>query len=103
MATIHISPYDAYVAQRNPEMAAFVDVRSVEEYARGHAKGFTNIPLDEIARDISHIPKADAVYFMCYSGGRSFLAAKLALSHGLNTMNIEGGFSAWQKAGLPVE
>lgn len=82
---------------------AFIDVRSVDEFARGHAKGFVNIPLDDIALDVDRVPKAEAIYFMCHSGGRSFLATKLAISSGLNAVNIDGGFSAWQKAGLPTE
>ena len=83
--------------------AAFIDVRSAEEYRRGHAKGFLNVPLDDIARNPSCLPKTKTVHFMCHSGGRSFLATKLATEHGLRAINITGGFSAWQKAGLPVE
>lgn len=81
----------------------FIDVRSADEFGRGHAKGFVNIPLDEIVLDVGCIPKAETVYFMCHSGGRSRLAVGLVASHGINAVNVEGGFSAWQKAGLPVE
>ncbi|MEK7065803.1 MAG: rhodanese-like domain-containing protein [Patescibacteria group bacterium] len=83
--------------------SVFVDVRSVEEFGEGHAKGFVNIPLGEIAQSFLRVPKIETVYFMCHSGGRSFLATKLAISKGLDAVNVEGGFTAWKGAGLPVE
>ncbi len=42
--------------------------------------------------------------FYCASGWRSALATKTALEMGLdNVCHLEGGFSAWREAGLPVE
>jgi len=40
--------------------------------------------------------------FFCAGGWRSALAAKLAQDMGLEKVaHVEGGFSAWKKAGLP--
>ena len=42
--------------------------------------------------------------FFCASGWRSALATKTAQDMGLeNVAHIEGGFTAWRKAGGPVE
>ena len=42
--------------------------------------------------------------FFCAGGWRSALSAKTAQDMGLEpVMHITGGFSAWKKAGLPVE
>ncbi|HXT80595.1 MAG TPA: rhodanese-like domain-containing protein [Acetobacteraceae bacterium] len=42
--------------------------------------------------------------FFCAGGWRSALAAKTAQEMGLeNVSHIEGGFTAWKKAGGPVE
>lgn len=42
--------------------------------------------------------------FFCASGWRSALATKTALEMGLdNVCHLEGGFTAWRDAGLPVE
>ncbi len=42
--------------------------------------------------------------FFCASGWRSALATKTALEMGLEKVcHLEGGFSAWRDAGLPVE
>lgn len=42
--------------------------------------------------------------FFCASGWRSALATKTALEMGLeNVCHLNGGFTAWRAAGLPVE
>jgi rhodanese-related sulfurtransferase len=42
--------------------------------------------------------------FYCASGWRSALATKTSLEMGLeNVCHLEGGFTAWRDAGLPVE
>lgn len=42
--------------------------------------------------------------FFCASGWRSALATKTALEMGLeNVCHLEGGFTAWRSAGLPLE
>ncbi|THV21328.1 rhodanese-like domain-containing protein [Peteryoungia ipomoeae] len=42
--------------------------------------------------------------FFCASGWRSVLATKTALEMGLeNVCHLDGGFTAWRTAGLPVE
>lgn len=101
MTNISIQEVHAIIEGGDAE-CIFIDVRSEEEFMKGHVRGFQNIPLDEIAHDPKRIPAAECVYFMCHSGGRSFLAAKIATEHGLSAINITGGFSAWQKAGLPA-
>jgi len=82
---------------------ALIDVRTPDEFAKGHARGFINIPLATITTDTANIPSADTIYFMCGSGGRSATATKFALVSGLNAINVDGGFSAWKEASLPVE
>ncbi|MGL3607296.1 rhodanese-like domain-containing protein [Rhizobium sp. G187] len=42
--------------------------------------------------------------FFCASGWRSALATKTALEMGLeHVCHLDGGFTAWREAGLPVE
>lgn len=48
-------------------------------------------------------PEATFIFY-CASGWRSALASKTASDMGLEKVkHIEGGFTAWKKAGLPVE
>ncbi len=83
---------------------AFIDVRTSGEYASGHAKGTTNIPLDSFNdADISKLKQYKNVYVICQSGGRSASATKTLLESGVNAISVAGGTTAWHSQGLPME
>ncbi|MDQ6982226.1 MAG: rhodanese-like domain-containing protein [Mariprofundus sp.] len=81
-----------------------LDVRTPEEYAEGHIKGATLIPVQVLAERINAVPHDKQVYIYCHSGTRSARASKLLAGHGYtNIENIKGGIVAWKQAGYPVE
>ena len=80
-----------------------LDVRGFEEFAAGHAEGATCIPLPDLERRAGDLPTDRPVLLMCQSGGRSALAAARLRALGMdNITDVQGGFSAWQQAGLPA-
>lgn len=81
-----------------------IDVREQTEYDAGHIPGITLIPMGEIANRLADIPKDKTVVVSCQSGRRSSQVAAFLQEQGYtNIHDLQGGFSAWQKAGLPVE
>ena len=62
--------------------AVFVDVRSAMEFASGNAPGTVNIPLPELGRRLSEIPKSTPVVLCCASGTRSGMAKMVLLKNG---------------------
>ena len=78
-----------------------VDVRTRAEFSGGHVVNSVNIPLQEIMEHVEEIKQMKIpIIFCCASGGRSALAAKVAMDMGLSpVVNLSGGVSAWQKAG----
>lgn len=84
--------------------AQFVDVRTAEEYAGGHAARSINIPLDTLTSKLDTLEKNEPVYLICQTGNRSMQAAQILKDKGFNNvLNITGGTVAWQAAGLPLE
>jgi len=82
----------------------FLDVRTPEEYAKGHVKGAVLIPVQTLSEHLAEIPKDKQVYVYCHSGGRSARAAKMLASHGFHHIeNVMGGMEAWKKSLYPVE
>lgn len=83
-----------------------IDVRTPAEFADGHIPGAQNINIGDsmFSEKIRALPP-NAIYVVnCQSGGRSSRACTLMQEFGLaDAMNLEGGFTAWKKAGLPVE
>jgi len=84
--------------------AQFVDVRTAEEYAGGHAARTLNIPLDTLTSKLDTLEKNEPVYLICQTGNRSKKAAVMLKDAGFNNvLNVTGGTVAWQAAGLPME
>lgn len=95
-----ITPADAH--QLIHAGASLIDIRSPDEHARERIPGAFNIPLDKLS---STTTPGDVLIFHCRSGMRTGQAASaLAKSAaGRECYIIEGGLSAWNGAGLPVE
>ena len=84
-----------------------LDVRTPAEFARVHAVGARLLPLDELdpaAVAAERRDAQDSLYVICQSGGRAAKACQRLQEAGVvQVYSIEGGTSAWEKMGLPVE
>ncbi|MGH9668121.1 MAG: rhodanese-like domain-containing protein [Bryobacteraceae bacterium] len=83
-----------------------VDVREDTEWAAGHAAGATHLGKGIIERDIeTRVPDKNATLVLyCGGGYRSALAADALRQMGYaNAISLDGGWRAWQAAGLPIE
>lgn len=81
-----------------------LDVRGFDEFAAGHATAAICIPLPDLERRAGQIPTNKPIFVICASGNRSQMAAVRLQALGFdNIVNVEGGFTAWEKAGLPSE
>ena len=69
-----------------------LDTRTVEEFARGHIDGFTNIPVDELRERLDELDKSKPVYVICQSGLRSYIACRILSGNGFECYNFSGGF-----------
>jgi hydroxyacylglutathione hydrolase len=52
---------------------------------------------------MSEVPRGRDVVVYCAAGIRSSLAASMLERDGRDPINLRGGFSSWQSAGLPTE
>ena len=73
-----------------------LDVRTEEEYQRGHLDGFRNIPLDVLREHLDEIDRGKPVYVNCQTGLRSYLACRLLTQHGFTCTHLSGGYSFYQ-------
>lgn len=69
-----------------------LDTRTPLEYARGHAEGFINIPVDDLRGRLGELDKGSPVYVMCQSGLRSYLACRILMQNGFDCYNFSGGY-----------
>ncbi|UII20250.1 rhodanese-like domain-containing protein [Fulvivirga ligni] len=68
--------------------ALLVDVRTPGEFAGGSVRGAVNIPLDQVANQLSKFKGKDQIVVFCQSGNRSGQAHHILESNGFdNVMN----------------
>ena len=90
----------------NRSDAIVVDLRSAEDFAKGHILGARNIPLADLERRSAELDKhkAKPVILHCGDGSRAGGAVAALRKKGFDSVhNLAGGFTAWQQAGLPIE
>lgn len=80
-----------------------LDVREESEYRNARIHGATLIPSGQLQRRAGEIPTDRDIIVMCQSGSRSQAATNALRKAGVNALNLQGGISAWMRAGLPVE
>jgi rhodanese-related sulfurtransferase len=79
-----------------------LDVREQDEWDAGHIEGAQHIPLGQLERRVGEVPKGRTVVAVCRSGGRSERATRGLRTIGYQAENLEGGVTAWARAGLPL-
>ena len=108
-AKAHIRQIDIAGYKKLVESGAeflLIDVREDNEWAAGHAGGAIHIGKGIIERDIeTKVPdKSARMVLYCGGGFRSALAAEALGKMGyVQAISLDGGWRAWQEAGLPVE
>lgn len=71
-----------------------VDVRSEEEFAKGHVKGALNLPIGTLRENLDKIPKDKTVLVYCWVGYRGYLAYRVLKQNYYKVRNLDGGFKA---------
>ena len=126
----NIGPEEAKNILDNDRDAVYIDVRTEQEFLRGHVPGSVNVPVvwpDPATRQMkpnpdfvtvvaAHFPKDKRIIVGCQAGGRSQFAAGLLDQEGFaDVSNMQGGFGGardpmgqvvapgWAQLGLPVE
>ena len=87
------------------ETLTLVDVREESEWAKGHLPGAIHLGKGVIERDAETALPDERAEIILYCGGgfRSALAADNLQKMGYaNVLSMDGGFTGWKDAGLPV-
>lgn len=96
---------DELLLRAREGVVTVLDVRPPEEYAAGHLPNAINIPLKELKRRLSEIPRDQEVVAYCRGPYcvLAFEAVAELRSRGYTARRLAGGLPEWKLAGLPVE
>jgi len=86
-------------------LVTVLDVRPPDEFAAGHVPGAVNIPIHELEKRLSELPKRKEVVAYCRGPYclMSYDAVQLLRRKGLKARRLEGGLPEWRHAGMPIE
>ncbi|SFR17773.1 FAD-dependent oxidoreductase [Desulfoscipio geothermicus] len=80
-------PRDRYV---------LLDVRTDEEYAKGHVEDSVHIPVDSLRKRINELPRDKKIIIYCKIGLRGYIAYRILVQKGFDAYNISGGYDIYQ-------
>ncbi|MCA9241577.1 MAG: MBL fold metallo-hydrolase [Planctomycetales bacterium] len=80
-----------------------IDVRGEGEWNSGRIPQAEHYFLGKLPANLDKVPHDKPIVTQCQSGMRSAIAASIFTNAGYNVVNLDGGFAAWEKAGLPTE
>ncbi len=86
-------------------LVTVLDVRPEDEFASGHLPGAVNVPLSQLRKRLTELPKRQEVIAYCRGPWcvLAFEAVALLRAEGRTARRLDGGLPEWKIAGLPVE
>ncbi len=85
-------------------LVTVLDVRPSDEFALGHLPNAISIPVGDLKRRLSELPKSREVIAYCRGAYcvMAFEAVATLRAHGYRVSRLEDGYPEWKAAGLPV-
>ena len=71
-----------------------VDVRTENEYKKGHVNGAINIPVDELRERLHELDRSKTIVVYCRVGYRGYIADRILSQNGFRVLNITGGYKS---------
>jgi rhodanese-related sulfurtransferase len=103
LPSVDVREASARLASDAPDGALIVDVREPDEVRTVRVDGATHIPTSQFVQRAAELPKDRALLVLCATGVRSAAVTGYLLRSGwTDVTNIDGGITAWERAGLPV-
>lgn len=83
------------VLSRDKASTILLDVRTPDEFGRGHIEGALNIPVDELRDRLDEIDKEKEVIEYCAVGLRGHVAERILSQNGFTVKNMTGGYKTY--------
>ncbi|KAF5976232.1 pyridine nucleotide-disulfide oxidoreductase [Fusarium bulbicola] len=79
-----------------------IDVRSPEEFARGHLYQAVNLPLNNLRQQLAALDRSRSTLVHCHIGYRGYLAYCILRQLGFDVVNLDGGFKTVVQGGYQL-
>ena len=104
MQIIEVGQMTVHEVKKRENELQIVDVRSPEEWEKGHIPAATHIFLPELEKRARELEKKKPVAVYCDSGYRASLGTSILQKQGfVEVHNVPGSWQAWRNANYPIE
>jgi len=98
-----IAPADLNdLVSENPDALMMLDIRSAEDFAKGHIDTAVHIAFKEVGNNLDQLPDNKPVYVTCYTGQTAGITIAPLRLMGINAISLNRGMTGWTGAELPV-
>lgn len=89
--------YDQVAHYQQQSDVIFLDVRTEKEYKEGNLNNSLHINLNFLRENLNQLDKQKTYIVYCKVGLRGYLAYTILKQNGFNVLNLNGGYSIWEK------
>lgn len=99
----NVSPEEAYSMLVKPDGPYLLDVRTPGEFEQFRLEGASLIPIDQLLKRLSEVPKNQPILVYCAVGSRSAQVVNYLARQGYpEVYNLYGGIYSWAQKGYPI-
>lgn len=97
-----ISPKDLNdLVEENPDAIMVLDIRSEEDFEKGHIEGAINVPFKKVGDNYDKLPNNKPIYVICYTGQTAGITTAMLRVAGYNAISLSRGMTGWDGEELP--
>lgn len=100
-------PFDAAKAKEllagNESKYLIIDMRSPEDYTKGHVKGAVNLSAVQLAENLDKLPTDKTLLLYCYTGQTTALTVVPLKAFGYKAISVSKGFPSIEQAGFDLD
>lgn len=97
-----ISPKDLHdLVEENPDAIMVLDIRSEEDFDKGHIEGAVHIPFKKVGENYDKLPDNKPIYVICYTGQTAGITTAMLRVAGFNAISLSRGMTGWDGEELP--
>ncbi|MGB0385507.1 MAG: rhodanese-like domain-containing protein [Ardenticatenaceae bacterium] len=99
-----VTPAEVYRDMQAGDELVLLDIRMPWDHEAQHPAGSQSIPINELQHRLDELHASQSYVLSCYHGFTSQDAVAFLLSQGFKEVkSMQGGFSGWAAAGLPIK
>lgn len=100
---VPVPALDAVQLRGKLQEMVVLDIRPSRLWESGWIKGSRKLPIDELSRKYTELPREGKIVVVDHAGSHVIVAARFLQQKGYDVHGLEGGILSWMNHGYPLE